>query len=147
MRAVVTITQRLEWDAMHRIPGHEGKCKAFHGHRYVAEITVTARSLDSLGRIIDFAVIKSQVGKWIDDFFDHTAILWKDDKDPAVGAIVAANAAAGRPAYLLDSIPTVENIASELAQKVSEILRAREISLIELRLWETPNCSAGWVNQ
>ena len=42
----IAIVQRLEWDAMHRIPGHEGVCKAYHGHRYAAEISVTADKLD-----------------------------------------------------------------------------------------------------
>ncbi|RME25899.1 MAG: hypothetical protein D6798_07880, partial [Deltaproteobacteria bacterium] len=32
--APVTCTRRLEWDSMHRIPRHESKCRAFHGHRY-----------------------------------------------------------------------------------------------------------------
>ena len=50
--------RRHEWDAMHRIPLHESKCKAFHGHRYAAEITCQAEQLDHLGRVVDFSVIK-----------------------------------------------------------------------------------------
>lgn len=55
---MITCTRRLEWDAMHRIPRHESKCRAFHGHRYAAEITCLAPELDSPGRVVDFGVVK-----------------------------------------------------------------------------------------
>ena len=60
---MIEITRRLEFDAGHRVLGHEGKCKNLHGHRYSAEITVTAPDLDGLGRVIDFGVIKEKVWK------------------------------------------------------------------------------------
>lgn len=140
----VSVTRRLEWDAMHRIADHESVCKAFHGHRYVAEITCTAPRLDALGRVIDFAVIKSQVGGWIDAHFDHTAILQKGDSDPAALAVVASNKAMGKPAYLLDGPPTAENIALELARQSERLLEPFAITVSQVRVWETPNCSATW---
>lgn len=129
---------------MHRIPDHESVCKAFHGHRYVAEITCTAPRLDGLGRVIDFAVIKSQVGGWIDTHFDHTAILQKDDPDPAARAVIDSNKAMGKPAYLLDGPPTAENIALELALQAERLLKPYGITLTQVHVWETPNCSATW---
>ena len=93
---MVTCTRRLEWDAMHRIPLHESKCRAFHGHRYAAEITCLA-PLDSLGRVVDFGVVKQLVGGWIDQHWDHTAILMEGD--PEAGPIAEANARLGRPVY------------------------------------------------
>ena len=95
---MITVTRRLEWDAMHRIPLHESKCKAFHGHRYVAEITCTAEGLDQLGRVIDFGVIKGIVGRWIDERWDHTAILMRNDPDPAVPVLAASNEVWQQPA-------------------------------------------------
>ena len=83
MESTVTCTRRLEWDAMHRIPRHESKCAAFHGHRYAAELTCLA-PLDDRGRVIDFGVVKERVGGWIDENWDHTAILQRDDPDPAI---------------------------------------------------------------
>ena len=87
---MITVTRRLEWDAMHRIPLHESKCRAFHGHRYAAEITCTAPQLDDLGRVVDFGVIKQLVGSWIDDHWDHTAILMEGDEE--AGPLAEANA-------------------------------------------------------
>ncbi|MGD9867377.1 MAG: 6-pyruvoyl tetrahydropterin synthase family protein [Hyphomicrobiales bacterium] len=140
----VSVTRRLEWDAMHRIANHESVCKAFHGHRYVAEITCSAPGLDELGRVIDFGVIKSELGGWIDAHFDHTAILQKDDPDPAARAVIESNQAMGKPAYLLDGPPTAENIAIELAVQAARLLRAYGITVTQIRVWETPNCSATW---
>lgn len=143
--STVTITRRLEWDAMHRIPRHESKCAAYHGHRYVAEITCSAADLDALGRVIDFGVVKARVGGWIDTNWDHTAILMRGDPDPAIQAIAAANTGYGRPVYWLDTSPTAENIVIELAKVAAGLLADSGVTVVRIRLWETPNGSAEWV--
>ena len=141
---MIVCTRRIEWDAMHRIPLHESKCKAFHGHRYAAEITCVADQLDNLGRVIDFGVIKSKVGTWIDEHWDHTAILMKGDDDPAIQILAQSNAAHGRPVYWLDQHPTAENIAAELAKVASELLSDTGVTVQRIRLWETPNAWVEW---
>jgi len=141
---MLTCTRRLEWDAMHRIPRHESKCAAFHGHRYAAEITCVADSLDDRGRVIDFGVVKERVGGWIDTNWDHTAILMRGDPDPAIAALAASNAAHGRPVYWMDVPPTAENIAAALAAKAQELLADTGVRVVRLRVWETPNGSAEW---
>ena len=140
----VTCTRRLEWDAMHRIPRHESKCAAYHGHRYAAEIVCAADELDDRGRVIDFGVVKELVGGWIDARWDHTAVLMRGDPDPAVAAIAASNEAHGRPIYWLDAPPTAENLVIELARVAGELLAARGVRVVAIRLWETPNGSAEW---
>jgi len=140
----IAIVQRLEWDAMHRIPGHEGICKAYHGHRYAAEISVTAEKLDALGRVIDFFVVEEIVGGWIKKNFDHTAILYAKDDEPSVKTVIDANQRLGRPAYLLPGYPTVENIAAELGRVSAELLKPHGVRVVSIRLWETPHSSALW---
>lgn len=141
---MITCTRRLEWDAMHRIPRHESKCAAFHGHRYAAEITAHAPELDDRGRVVDFGVIKERVGGWIDQKWDHTALLMRGDPDPAIPALAASNAAAGRPVYWMDVPPTAENIAAELARVAGELLADTGVRVVRVRIWETPNGSAEW---
>lgn len=141
---MLTVTRRLEWDAAHRIPRHESKCAALHGHRYVAELTATAPGLDDRGRIIDFGVVKAIVGGWIDEKWDHTALLMRGDPDPVVQAVAASNASYGRPVYWMDAPPTAENIAAELARVAAELLAHTGVTLTRIRIWETPNCSADW---
>jgi len=66
-RPRISITRIFEWDAAHRIVGHESRCASLHGHRYVAEITCEAEQLDPLDRVIDFSVIRQHIGTWLDE--------------------------------------------------------------------------------
>jgi 6-pyruvoyltetrahydropterin/6-carboxytetrahydropterin synthase len=141
---MIVCTRRIEWDAMHRIPLHESKCKAFHGHRYAAEITCVADKLDNLGRVIDFGVIKSRVGSWIDEHWDHTAILMKGDDDPAIQILAKSNETHGRPVYWLECHPTAENIVAELGKISTELLKDTGVTVQRVRLWETPNAWVEW---
>lgn len=141
---MLTCTRVLAFDAMHRIPRHESKCAAFHGHRYTAEITCDADALDDRGRVIDFGVIKERVGGWIDANWDHTAILMRGDPDPAIAALAASNAAHGRPVYWMEVPPTAENIVAELARVAAELLADSGVRVVAVRLWETPNGRADW---
>lgn len=139
---MITCTRRLEWDAMHRIPLHESKCRAFHGHRYAAEITCLASDLDGLGRVVDFSVIKQLVGGWIDQHWDHTAILMRSD--PEAPPLAEANARLGKPVYWMDGHPTAENVVADLARVAQELLGPSGVEVVRIRLWETPNGTAEW---
>jgi 6-pyruvoyltetrahydropterin/6-carboxytetrahydropterin synthase len=143
----IVIVQRIEWDAMHRIPGHEGVCKAYHGHRYAAEFSVTADKLDALGRVVDFYVIEEIIGGWIKQNLDHTAILYAKDDEPSVKAVIKANKRLGKPVYLLDAYPTVEVIVAELGKVTTKLLKPHGVRVVSIRLWETPECSAVWTAQ
>lgn len=138
-----TCTRKLEWDAMHRVPGHSGACRAFHGHRYSAEITCAGRPGED-GMIIDFGVIKRLVGAWIEENWDHTAILQKDDPDPAIQAIARSNAGYDRPVYFMDEAPTAENIAGELFRIATDLLSEETVEVVRVRVHETPNCWADY---
>src|SRR5262245_41774800 len=111
---MISCTRRIEWDATHRIPRHESVCKAWHGHRYSADVTCVARELDPLGRVVDFGVIRDRVGGWVGAKWDHTAILMEGDPDPSAAAVAEANARNGRPVYWMKGPPTAENLAAEL---------------------------------
>lgn len=139
----ITCTRRLEWDAMHRVPGHDGACRAFHGHRYAAEITC-AGAVRPDGMIVDFGLVKRLVGTWIDETWDHTALFAKNDPDETCQAIARANSAYSRPVYFLDGAPTAENLARELARVAQDLLSPHDIVVEAITLWETPNCSASW---
>jgi 6-pyruvoyltetrahydropterin/6-carboxytetrahydropterin synthase len=141
MARTITCTRRLEWDAMHRVPDHEGACRAFHGHRYAALVTCEGTPQDD-GMIIDFGLVKKIIGSWIDEKWDHTALLYEGDEDPAVQAIIAANAKYGRPVYLMSRPPTAENIALELFEIASEKLSTYDLKVTSVVVYETPNCSA-----
>ena len=141
---MITCTRRLAWDAMHRVPRHESKCAAFHGHRYTAEITCHAPELDDRGRVVDFGVVKERVGAWIDQHWDHTAILMRGDLDPAVLAVAESNAAHGRPVYWTEAPPTAETLSAELGRVATELLADCGVTVVHVRIYETPNGWADW---
>jgi len=131
-----TCTRILEFDAGHRIVKHESKCRNFHGHRYKMEATFEANNLDHLGRVVDFGVIKTILGKWIDDNLDHTMILNEEDKK--YGKVLEQ--AGNKPIYYVEFNPTAENLAKMLFEKANQLLKTSNLKATNVRLWETPNC-------
>ena len=47
----------------HRVWKHESKCNHLHGHNYRIHFHCEANSLDDIGRVIDFAIIKEKLQK------------------------------------------------------------------------------------
>lgn len=142
------ITRTLEFDAGHRIIGHQGKCRHLHGHRYKAEIGVSTADIDDLGMVVDFGIIKDLIGAWIDDSWDHNMILNRKDPLMIIDGVKSRYPAnelfGGRDPYLMpyDSPnPTAENMA-EVLHGVCIDLLPDYLMVVYVRIWETPNCSA-----
>lgn len=135
------ITKRLEWDAGHRVPLHASKCRSPHGHRYAAEITCTASQLTREGFVIDFGIVKSIIGGWLDENWDHTMILQRGD--PLIKALQSIDEPF-RPIYILNYAPTAENMARHLFDAAQELLRGHFILVARVRIFETPTCWADW---
>ena len=132
------ITRLLEFDAGHRLLGHESKCRNNHGHRYKMELTVRAKQLDVVGRVIDYSVLKEEVGSWIDENLDHGYIGEHGD------VILAATKEAGLKTFAVDFPPTSENLARFLFDLAKALLEGHPIEVVKVRLYETPNCWADW---
>ena len=138
---MITITRKLEFDSGHRVLGHEGKCKNLHGHHYVAEITIRAPDLDGIGRVIDFGEVKRLVGSWIDKFWDHNMLLHPDD--PQLQHLIKTEPIA--PYIMKRGNPTAENMAAELGE-IAILLLPPIMQIVQVRIYETPNCWADWEN-
>lgn len=139
-KTTITITRRLEFDAGHRVVNHESKCATLHGHRYVVEVEATAPSLDGIGRVIDFSVLKQKIGGWIDTQWDHNCLVFREDT-------IVISALKGLPRakdpYICDWNPTAENMANFLLVSVCpEVLKGTEVTVVSVTVWETPNCCA-----
>ena len=132
-----TCTRKIEFDSAHRVMKHESKCRHLHGHRYVAEVTVCSDHLDELGRVIDFSLIKSIVGGWVDDYWDHGTIANKEDE-----GLIDLCLQSGWKLYTIEGNPTAENMSEYLFKKATELLRPYGIGVMQVRLYETPNCWA-----
>jgi 6-pyruvoyltetrahydropterin/6-carboxytetrahydropterin synthase len=134
---MIECSRVIEFDAAHRVMGHENKCKYLHGHRYKLIISFISQELDNLGRVIDFGTIKSILGKWIDENWDHNAILWK--KDELLGQNISA--ITNQKIYYLDHNPTAENMSQYLLTEICPLLFGDDHKMISsITLYETPNC-------
>ncbi|MFA5507373.1 MAG: 6-carboxytetrahydropterin synthase [Vulcanimicrobiota bacterium] len=133
------ISRRLQFCAGHRVMGHENKCAGLHGHNYEATVFATADQLDSLGRVIDFGVLKEKLGSWLDENWDHAMILYQKDLE----AIQAIQGLSSQRLFRLPSNPTAENMAIYLLEVVCpRLFEGTGVRITRLLLQETPNCCA-----
>ena len=142
--ATVSCTRRIQFCAGHRVVGHESKCAHLHGHNYVAFLHAEAEALDSIGRVIDFAVLKGTIGHWIEEEWDHGLVLYV--ADPVIDQIRALpvwETGQQQKLFLLPTNPTAENMAAFLLETVGpEQLKGTGVRLRGVTLWETENCYA-----
>ncbi len=136
---MITCSKTLEFDAGHRVMGHEGLCANGHGHRYAVEIDAhPILGLDAIDRVIDFGVLKAKIGGWINEHWDHAFIV--NEKDTAV---IAACKDLGWRVFLLPANPTAEGIAEYLLEIVCpELMRGTGVEVHAVTVHETPTCKA-----
>jgi 6-pyruvoyltetrahydropterin/6-carboxytetrahydropterin synthase len=109
MRVRVT----FDFEAAHRLPHHQGKCKDLHGHSYHLVVSVERKVAPDSGMAIDFADLKRVVRRDVVDRLDHTFI---ND--------------------LIDN-PTAE----VMAVWIWDALRESLPGVAEVELWETRSCA------
>ncbi len=147
---VVTITRRIEFDAGHRIPDHDGQCRNLHGHRYMLEVTVTGEVRDEPGSpengmVTDFATLKEIMQAEVASQWDHAFLVYRNDRIVVDFLSTIPN----HRTVILGFVPTAENLVTLAAQKIDVALHARYqggVVLKNVRLYETPNCWADATN-
>jgi len=127
----------------HRVYQHESKCAHLHGHNGRAHFTIAPeKGLDSIGRVMDFSVIKTLLCEWLEDQWDHKFLVWENDPwaaqlssiDPTV-VIVPFN-------------PTAENMAQYLVEVIApQQLAGTGCVLIACRFEETRKCAASFIKE
>lgn len=125
----------LKFDAGHRVVNHESKCRTLHGHEYKAEVFAEGE-LDSLGRVIDFSVIKQIIGSWIDEYLDHNMIIFNQDPD----LHLLEQCSGLKKPFVVQFNPTAENLAKFIYMKGNDLLLGTGVKITKIKLWETSNC-------
>jgi 6-pyruvoyltetrahydropterin/6-carboxytetrahydropterin synthase len=95
--------------------------------------------------VIDFSVLKSKVGGWIDDNLDHTMLLHPDDPLLKLPSVALAALFPERKPFLMPAHypnPTAENIARLIYERSRQLLDDTDIEVYDVTVHETPNCSA-----
>ncbi len=141
----INCTRRIQFCAGHRLMGHESKCAHLHGHNYVAFFHAGAWGLDSVGRVIDFSVLKERIGGWIDKNWDHGFIFHIDDSDTRRALATFENEEEGRfqKKYAMPYNPTAENMARYLLEEICpQVMAGTGVNVFKVVVWETENCLA-----
>jgi 6-pyruvoyltetrahydropterin/6-carboxytetrahydropterin synthase len=134
----MTIAERYhDFSAGHRVAGHESKCAHLHGHNYRVYFKVASPELDSVGRILDFSVIKERLCLWLEDNWDHKFLLWEHDPLHSDLKQLVPNDIVTVPFN-----PTAENMAQYLVNEIAvDQLAGTGCILIECKIEETRKCS------
>lgn len=108
------VTKEFKFCAAHRLMNYKGNCLNLHGHNYRVLITISRRSLitDS-NMVVDFKVIKENIGSWIDTYFDHAMLLNKEDEK-----LIAKINDIPTKAFLFNGDPTAEAIAKTIHSEI-----------------------------
>lgn len=142
----LSATRYHDFSCGHRVVGHESKCALLHGHNYRVRFSVSAgATLDGVGRVIDFSVIKTLLCEWVEENWDHRLLIWAED--PEVQNL-RAHAYGEAFKLLADSIvwvpfnPTAENMAAYLLLEIGpRQLQNTGTHLVRVVVEETRKCS------
>ena len=133
------VTRKHEIHCGHRVVNHEGKCKNLHGHSYVFHLTCVKDTLDSVGRVIDFSVIKDKLCNWLEENWDHKLLLWEDD--PWLNALKLID----KSIVTVPCNPTAENLSKYLVEIIApQLFYGLNIKLTQVLIEETSKCSASY---
>ena len=134
---MITASRYHDFSAGHRVYGHESKCAHLHGHNYRVYFTCGSSELDTVGRVIDFGVIKEKLCMWVENEWDHKMLLWQEDPWAEEISVVDDTV------VILPFNPTAENIAKFLLDIMGpKLLEGTNVTLIKVIVEETRKCSA-----
>lgn len=104
--------------AAHFLRGYEGKCKDLHGHTWKIEVLITSETLDDIGMVADFAVIKKQLKGFLEGL-DHVCL---NDLP-----------------FFKEVNPTTENIAKHIYTEFGKVIAPLKLKCV--RVWESDSSS------
>lgn len=69
------VYKEFRFEAAHRLPHHDGKCRRLHGHSWTGRIYVEGEQLKTegsqKGMVIDFGKISAYLNPILEDYLDH----------------------------------------------------------------------------
>lgn len=126
----------------HRVVGHEGRCVHLHGHNYRIWFHCQAGCLDTVGRVVDFGVIKDMLAEWLEQNWDHRFLVW--ELDPLYPALQKLDSSV----VAVPFNPTAENIATYLVEVVGpKQLSSHNVWLSKVTVEETAKCHATYESE
>jgi len=115
------VAVRRRFAAAHQLRGYGGKCENLHGHNWVVQVGVEGSSLDDVGLLMDFKILKGHV----DDVLEELDHKYLNDHD-----------------WFHSRNPSSENLARYLHEQISTRLDAPELTVSFVRVWESEDSAA-----
>jgi len=141
---MLRLTKIFHFEMAHALYGYEGACRHIHGHSYILEVTVTNAFVNdefipAPGIILDFKELKRIVIASVITHFDHRLLLSDQfvKANPSVASL--------ENLFIMDTEPSAENILIFIHHALEKALPAG-IKLAALKLFETADSYAGWIN-
>ncbi|RJX16644.1 MAG: 6-carboxytetrahydropterin synthase QueD [Ammonifex sp.] len=117
------LTVETSFSAAHCLEKHPSPCGRLHGHNWTVAVTVTGDELNTMGMVVDFAVLKQALREAV-AVFDHRYLN-------------------ELPPFCDGAQPTAENIARHIWGAVAEKLAAyASVTVKEIKIAESPSA---WV--
>jgi 6-pyruvoyltetrahydropterin/6-carboxytetrahydropterin synthase len=142
-------SKSIEFDAGHRVPWHESKCRNPHGHRYTVVATVEGpirpytSSPSDAGMVVDFGCIKEILTEYVHDVLDHSFMVWDDDKPMKSSLALLGDIEDVDPrVVVLPCIPTAEELARWVWDETIAAFVDAGVRLVSIELRETPTSIA-----
>jgi len=105
------------FSSAHRLRGYKGKCEDLHGHNWKVEVSVAKDSLDKIGMVVDFKLLKAELNKILSKL-DHRYL--------------------NSLSYFRKINPTSENIAKYIYGCLQKKIKGLE----SVTVWENSSSSA-----
>lgn len=133
-----SVTKTFRVSCGHRLSKHPGLCKNFHGHNLKIEVTVSSRTLDENGMVIDFSSLKKEIEGIVTDW-DHALFLNVNDIEWAEFMKQKE-----MKVVIVPGEPTAERMCSELFITLREKMRSleRPVHIKRVRIWENDDSMA-----
>jgi 6-pyruvoyltetrahydropterin/6-carboxytetrahydropterin synthase len=114
MKFKISVTDYFS--AAHSLRGYKGKCESLHGHNFKVKVTLGASTLDKLGMVCDFHIVKQEL-KDVLGVLDHKHL--------------------NELKFFKKNNPTSENIARFIFESLKPMFNKPASKLLEVRVWET----------
>jgi 6-pyruvoyltetrahydropterin/6-carboxytetrahydropterin synthase len=106
------------FSSAHNLREYEGNCENLHGHNWKIEVALKSESLDNIGMLVDFRVLKKEVKKIIKEL-DHTYL--------------------NEHIYFKNVNPTSENMAKYVYDRLKYVFND---TVDSVTVWESENSAA-----
>ncbi len=115
-----------EFASAHRLRGYQGACSQMHGHNWKVEIEAEASTLDQLGMVVDFKVLK-EAARVVVSSLDHRVL--------------------NEVAPFDHTNPTAENLAAYLYRALCRQVDDQRIRVAAVTVWENDRACVRYIEE